>query len=122
MYTFIEFQFVAEKGGVGKTTMALSLAVAATQSGHTAAVIDVDPQATASKWTDRRQDEHPWVVPTHAARIAPTIEKAKAQGVDFIMIDTPPHSNSDAAEAARNADLVLVPVEPHLFALETCPS
>ena len=63
--------------------------------------------------------EHPWVVPTHAARIAAAIEKAKAQGVDFIVIDTPPHSATDAAEAARRADVVITPIEPHLFALET---
>src|ERR1019366_8552708 len=110
---------IAEKGGVGKTTLALDLAVTASQKGHTVAVLDVDPQATASKWTDRRDNERPWVVPTHAARLAATIEQANGQGVDFIVIDTPPHSSTDAAEAARRADLVLVPVEPHLFALET---
>ena len=110
---------VAEKGGVGKTTLALDLAVTAVQKGRTVAVIDVDPQATASKWTDRRANEHPWVVPTHAARIAAAIDKAKAQGVDFIVIDTPPHSATDAAEAARHADVVITPIEPHLFALET---
>ncbi|HSU55342.1 MAG TPA: AAA family ATPase [Candidatus Dormibacteraeota bacterium] len=112
---------IAEKGGVGKTTVALNLAVAAVRSGRTVAVLDIDPQATASKWTDRREDEHPWVVPTHAARIGATINQAKGQGVDFIVIDTPPHSGMDAAEAARRADLVLVPVEPHLFTLETLP-
>ena len=112
---------VAEKGGVGKTTIALNLAVAAVQKRHSVVVIDVDAQATASKWTDRRKEEHPWIVPTHAARIGATIEKARAQGVNFVIIDTPPHSSSDAAEAARNADLVLVPVEPHLFTLETLP-
>jgi chromosome partitioning protein len=110
---------VAEKGGVGKTTMALNLAVAAVQNGHKVAVIDVDPQATASKWSDRREGEYPWMVPTHAARIPAAIDKAKAQGIDFVVIDTPPHSSTDAAEAARNADVVLVPVEAHMFTLET---
>jgi chromosome partitioning protein len=110
---------VAEKGGAGKTTIALDLAVTAVQNGRKAAVIDVDPQATASKWTDRRTSELPWVVPTHAVRIAAALDQAKAQGVDFVVIDTPPHSAAEATEAARRADVVLLPVEPHLFSLET---
>ena len=112
---------VMEKGGVGKTTVALNLAVASVQDGRKAAVIDIDQQATASNWTDRRTNEKPWVVPTLTARLAAAIEQAKAQGVDFLVIDTPPHSGIDAAEAARRADVVLVPVEPHLFTLETLP-
>ena len=112
---------IAEKGGAGKTTLSLDLAVTAVQKGHKAAVFDVDPQATASKWTDRRRDEYPWVVPTHAVRLAAAINQARTQGVDFIVIDTPPHSATDAAEAARRADVVVSPVEPHLFALETVP-
>lgn len=112
---------IMEKGGVGKTTVALNLAVAALQNGRNAAIIDIDPQATASNWTDRRSDEKPWVVPTLTARLGHAIEHAKRQGVDFVVVDTPPHSGSDAAEAARRADVVLVPVEPHLFTLETLP-
>jgi len=110
---------IAEKGGAGKTTLSLDLAVTATKKGHKVAILDVDPQATASKWTDRRSDEYPWVVATHAVRLSVAIEQAKAQGVDFVVIDTPPHSATDAAEAARCSDIVLSPVEPHLFALET---
>ena len=112
---------VAEKGGVGKTTLSLTLAVAAIQAGRRVAVIDIDPQSTAAKWTDRRENEFPWVVSTHAARLAAALDQARAQGVDFVVIDTPPHSGADAAEAARRADLVLVPVEPHLYTLETLP-
>jgi chromosome partitioning protein len=112
---------VAEKGGVGKTTLSLTLAVAAVSAGRKVAVLDTDPQSTASKWTDRREAEMPWVVPTHAARLGAAIEQARLQGVDFIVIDTPPHSSADATEAARRADLVLAPVEPHLFTLETLP-
>jgi chromosome partitioning protein len=110
---------IAEKGGAGKTTLSLDLAVTAVQKGHKAAILDVDPQATASKWTDRRNVELPWVVPTHAVRLGVAIDQAKAQGIDFIVIDTPPHSSTDAAEAARRADVVISPVEPHLFGLET---
>lgn len=112
---------IAEKGGVGKTTVALALAVGAKHAGLKSAVIDTDPQATASQWTDRREDEFPWIVPTHAARLKAAIEQAAQQGIGFLVIDTPPHASTDAAEAARQADIVVIPVEPHLFALETLP-
>jgi len=112
---------VAEKGGVGKTTLALTLAVAAVQAGRKVAVFDLDPQATAAQWTDRRTQEFPWVVATPATRLDAAIGNAKEQGVDFIVIDTPPHAGTDAVEAARRAHLVLVPVEPHLYTLETLP-
>jgi chromosome partitioning protein len=112
---------IAEKGGVGKTTLALSVAVAAVQAGRKVAVFDVDTQATAANWTDRREAEFPWVVPTPAARLDSALNKAKGQGVDFIVIDTPPHAGADGIEAARRADLVLVPMEPHISSLETLP-
>lgn len=118
MYTVA---IVAEKGGAGKTTLALALAVAAAQNGKKSVVVDTDPQVTASKWTDRREAEFPWVVPTHAARLRVAIDQAKGQGVDFLVIDTPPHAGTDAAEAAKLADVVLIPTEPHLFSLETLP-
>ena len=118
MYTI---SVVAEKGGVGKTTLALTLAVAAVQAGRKVAVFDLDPQATAAQWTDRRDNEFPWVVATPATRLDAAMANARTQGVDFVVIDTPPHAGTDAVEAARRSDLVLVPVEPHLYTLETLP-
>jgi chromosome partitioning protein len=110
---------MSEKGGVGKTTVTLDLSVAAAAQGLFSAVLDTDPQGTASKWMDVRGSESPIVLSTHAVRLGPTIEQAKKQGINFVVIDTPPYSSMEAAEAAKRADLVLVPIEPHLFSLET---
>ena len=52
MYTIA---IISQKGGAGKTTLALHLAVASEQAGKSAAIIDLDPQASASRWKDRRQ-------------------------------------------------------------------
>lgn len=112
---------IAEKGGVGKTTVSLTLAVAAVQAGYKVAVFDLDPQATAAQWTDRREAEFPWVVATPSTRLDAAIESARKQGVNFAVIDTQPHAGSDAVEAARRADLVIVPMEPHLYTIETLP-
>lgn len=110
---------MGQKGGSGKTTVALAYAVAAFQDGVKAAVIDTDPQATAASWTDRREAEMPWVVATPTARIKQAIAAAEAQGVELLIIDTAPHASHQAAEAARLSDLVLIPVRPHVFDIET---
>lgn len=53
---------IGQKGGSGKTTTALGLAVAASRVGRVVAVIDLDPQATATHWSDRRREATPVVV------------------------------------------------------------
>src|SRR3546814_5857218 len=64
---------ISQKGGAGKTTLALHLAAAAEDSGHTALVIDVDPQATASQWAAWRQDAPPVVIDSSPPRLAAKI-------------------------------------------------
>src|SRR3546814_4702779 len=89
---------ISQKGGAGKTTLALHLAAAAEDSGHTALVIDVDPQATASQWAAWRQDAPPVVIDSAPPRLAAKIEQATGQGAAFIVIDTPPHADSRSEE------------------------
>lgn len=113
---------IAQKGGTGKTTLALSLAVAAEQAGVTAVIIDLDPQATACKWSDRREAESPLVVDAQPARLPKALKAAEERGVGLVIVDTPARSESAALEAAKVADLVIVPCRPQIYDLETVPN
>ncbi|PTQ77814.1 plasmid segregation oscillating ATPase ParF [Nitrosospira multiformis] len=110
---------IGQKGGDGKTTITLGLAVAATEAEQSVAIIDLDPQANATNWKDRRIAENPAVISAQVSRLKQTIQTAQDYGADLVLIDTPGRSDSAAIEAARNADLVLIPVRPQIFGLET---
>ncbi len=99
----------AQKGGSGKTTLAIHLAVAAERAGQTAAIIDLDPQASAAGWRDTRAAASPSVVSVVPARLLPTLQAARDSGAGLVLIDTPPHTEGAALAAAREADVVLVP-------------
>lgn len=110
---------VAQKGGTGKTTLALSLAVAAQRAGRTAAVVDLDPQATASTWSDRRESDTPVVVSAQPARLPQVLKSAEEGGANLVFIDTPPRAEQAAMAAAKAAELVLIPCRPAIFDLDT---
>lgn len=110
---------IAQKGGTGKTTLALSLAVAAEADGKTALIIDLDPQASACKWSDRRSGVAPAVIDAQPSRLPQALEKAAQAGVDLAIVDTPARIEQAAAEAAKASDLVLIPCKPSIYDLET---
>jgi chromosome partitioning protein len=109
---------IAQKGGAGKTTTAVHLATAASAAGHTVAVVDLDPQATATSWGDRRTADAPEVISGQATRLPALIAAARQNGADFLIIDTAPNADQTASLAARVADLVLIPSRPAIFDLE----
>jgi chromosome partitioning protein len=110
---------IGQKGGGGKTTTGTALAVEAARADLATLIIDLDPQANAANWKDRRDAENPAVVAAPASRLKQTLEAARQHGADFVVIDTPAKSDSAATEAARVADLVLIPVWPQIYPLET---
>ena len=110
---------VAQKGGTGKTTLCLAIACAAVRDGLTAAVVDLDPQATAASWGDRRGSGLPVVVSAQPPRLARVLDAAAEQGVDLAVVDTAPRVEQSAVAAARAADLVVVPCRPAVYDLET---
>lgn len=108
---------ISQKGGAGKTTLALHLAAAAHEAGRVALVVDTDPQATASQWAAWRQDRPPEVIDSPPPRLAAKVTQAVGQGAELIVIDTPPHADSAARAAVELADLVLIPCRPSAFDL-----
>lgn len=108
---------ISQKGGAGKTTLALHLAAVAQEAGAVALVIDTDPQATASQWAAWRRDAPPEVIDSPPPRLAAKVEAARGQGARVIVIDTPPHADSAARAAVEVADLVLIPCRPSAFDL-----
>jgi chromosome partitioning protein len=109
---------ISQKGGAGKTTLAVHLAAAAAAAGHTAAIIDLDPQATATSWGDRRLAASPEVVSGQAVRLPALVNAARQNGADFLVLDTAPNADQTASLAARAADVVLIPCRASAFDLE----
>jgi len=115
---------VCQKGGTGKTTLALSLAVEAVLCGLNTVMVDLDPQVSACEWNDMRREredapEAPVVVDAQPARLASVVAKAREAGVDLLVIDTAGRTEQAAMAAARVADLVVVPLQPSVIDLKT---
>lgn len=108
---------LAQKGGAGKTTLALHLAVIAQQAGLRTVLVDLDPQRSAAGWWHARAADVPELVETEAERLSDVIEAATADGVALLVVDTRPSVERDAAEVARLADLALIPTRPAILDL-----
>lgn len=110
---------IGQKGGSGKTTLAIGLSAVAAEAGQTVALLDLDPQTNAANWKDRRRDENPAVLPTPIGRLRQALEACAGSDADLVIIDTPGRQDNTAITAAKAADLVLVPTAAQVFELET---
>ncbi len=110
---------IGQKGGSGKTTLVLSLAVQAERHGKAVLIADLDPQASATGWSDRREAETPVVLSLQPVRLPRTLQDARDNGADLVLIDTPARSDQAHAEAAKAADLVLIPSRLTALDVET---
>src|SRR3954447_1935082 len=109
--------FLSQKGGSGKTTLAVHTAVAAHEVGRRVVVVDTDPQRSASAWRDAREGRDPVVATAAASEVRTVLKAAKAEKMDLVLIDTAPHAAPEAATIARAADFVVIPCRPTAFDL-----
>ena len=109
---------LSQKGGTGKTTIATNLCVAAEREGQTTALIDLDPQASATKWGDYRKTKTPAIIATPVSRLKHWLQTAEENGASLVILDTAPNSGPDALDVARAASFVLIPCKPSLVDLD----
>ncbi|MCP3370949.1 ParA family protein [Bradyrhizobium cajani] len=104
---------VTQKGGSGKSTLSVGLAVAAMQRGERVALVEADAQGTISKWKERRGGVYPRVDRVaDIAEVEPMISHLRAEGVWLAIIDTAATNNALATRAIASADLCLIPARP----------
>lgn len=106
-----------QKGGAGKTTVAAHIAVALSDRKKRVAVLDIDPQGSLTAWHKIREEKYGvghtgltfsslsgWRVGSEVSRLR--------KDHDFIIIDSPPHTETEARTAIRNADIIIIPIQP----------
>mgnify|MGYP001807174639 CR=1 FL=1 len=104
---------VTQKGGTGKSALAVSLAVAAEQAGERVVILDLDPQSTSASWYEARAAETPAVLDhNQVGQVSETLTRLRGAGFTLAIIDTPGIDSHATRGAMREADLALVPVRP----------
>ena len=105
--------FASQKGGSGKTTLAGHVAVEAERQGAgPVALIDTDPQGSLAKWWNVRRDPAPVFIQSVFANLFADLDRARAEGFRYVVIDTPPAATKAIAEVVSFADVVIAPTRP----------
>lgn len=110
---------LSRKGGTGKTTLAVQLAVSAWTAGRRTTVIDLDPQRSALDWRREREASGPEVVDGKAGGLFTSQLNARRTGTELLILDTRASNDAESAEAARMADLCLLVVRPSFFDVQS---
>jgi chromosome partitioning protein len=104
--------FVTQKGGSGKSTLCINLAIAAQEAGRSVCILEMDRQATISDWAEHRDSETPEVAQIDATQLDDLITRLHGFDYDYVFIDTPGVDSPGTLSAIRAADLCVIPCRP----------
>ena len=114
--------FLSHKGGTGKSTLAIHLAVVAQAEGQEVLLVDLDHHsASVAEWASARTDEKPFVVTAQLSDVAALHQQAIDEGFDLLILDCPPYINPETLQASKIADITLLPVAPRFTEISGLP-
>ncbi|SER02494.1 chromosome partitioning protein [Faunimonas pinastri] len=104
--------FVTQKGGSGKSTLCINLAIAAQEAGRSVCILEMDRQATISEWAEHRESEQPEVAQVGETQVEDVLRRLQKCHYDYVFIDTPGVDSKGTLAAIRAADLCMIPCRP----------
>lgn len=105
---------LAQKGGTGKSTITVHLAVEAERNGERVLVLDADPQASSLAWGQNRDAETPRV-----ERLQDGVKNVSVGDATLVVVDFPPRASAAVAVLAEQLDYAIVPLQPSSFDMAT---
>jgi chromosome partitioning protein len=103
---------ISRKGGAGKTTLAVNLAITAHLSGLKTMLADIDPQRSATDALRARNGDGPVLAEINAGKLFSTRVQAQHGDYDALVIDTPAAPETDGLQAINCADLCVLVCRP----------
>ena len=110
---------VNQKGGVGKTTVAINLAAMLRRNNFNLVLLDTDPQGSATQWHDVEENQAIEVI-HHPDPVRPTVIEELLQRFDHIVIDAPPAIGDISRSVLAVSDLAIVPLSPSPLDIWSC--
>ena len=106
-----------QKGGSGKSTLCAHFGALAQREGQTL-LVDADPQGSLSFWYKRREADTPLLAKADGNTFPGILEAAKEDGVQWVVVDSPPHNAALISSLMSRATVTVVPVRPGPFDLD----
>lgn len=111
---------VSQKGGSGKSTIAVHIAVAAEMSGSEVIIADLDPHSqTSAEWASERTSQRPVVVRVNTSDIEDLQKQAENEAFDLLLLDCPPYIDDVVTQATKYSDYTIIPAQPRFPDLRT---